>query len=175
MKLGTKSLCFVVLWLFTPLMGFDDKFYDVNSMPNAFHIIRSRDASQVVYKINLLSNGSLNQEDPILAFWYRYSEDGRIEPITWIQRQLSYGLVFSNTTHDKADFHFAAYDRQIFLLRKETGVFKVYALKNGRSLELDHIYVHFNGGTDWLPTVEYVKMFSTDTATKQKLIHTIKP
>jgi hypothetical protein len=147
----------------------------INALPTAFNIERSRDASQVVYKIHIDENGNLDPEMPVRAYWYRYSEDGRIEPITWIQEKLSYGLVFKTISVNEASFHFAAYDKKLFYLKKSGKSFNVFTYVNGRYVALNSIYVHFNGGTDWLPTVEYVKMYAKDIASAETITETIQP
>ena len=155
-------------------MGMIPATRSFHELPTAFHIKRSRDASQIVYKINE-RNGKLDQDDPIEAFWVRYKTDGRVEPITYIQKEFSYGLKFSHIAPEEASFHIAAYDEQELFLRKKCDEYRVYTFIDGTLMELDYIYVHFEGGTDWLPTVKYAKLYTHDLATNEPMTTTILP
>lgn len=140
-----------------------------------FNIERSRDANQIVYKLNLDDGGILDKEEPIQAFWVKYKDKGEVEPITWIQKELSYGLKFKSISEDKTTFQFAAYNKKDLYLRNDFGSYKVYAISNDKFVELERIFVHFNGGTDWLPTVEYVEIFSKEVVSGELISEKIYP
>ncbi len=148
---------------------------DFTACPTLFNIERSRDANQIVYKLNIDEDGSLNETEPIQAFWVKYKEKGEVEPISWIQKELSYGLKFKSISEGKCTFHFAAYDKKDLYLRNDFGSYKVYALSNDKFVELERIFVHFNGGTDWLPTVEYVEIFSKEVVSGEVVSEKIYP
>lgn len=59
-----------------------------------FKIERSRDADVVFYEANLMEDGSLNQENPIIIYWKKFTTNGKTEPLTKVQNSLSYGLKF---------------------------------------------------------------------------------
>lgn len=148
---------------------------EFHQAPTAFHIKRSRDASQIVYKIRTDQHGNLDLEEPIAAFWVRYKTDGRVEPITFIQKEFSYGLKFQSIENQKARFHIAAYPDQMLYLRKVCGEYRVYTSVDDEIVELDYIYVHFEGGTDWLPTVKYVNLYTHHLANNEPITKTILP
>lgn len=151
----------------------ESQVYPINNV--LFNIERSRDASQIVYQLDVDEAGLLNTDEPIKAYWVRYKEDGRVEPITWIQKELSYGLKFTAVSDSQATFHFACYNDKSLFLRNDFGSYKVYAFSQGKFVEIERIYVHFNGGTDWLPTVEYVKIFSREVESKEVVEEIIYP
>jgi hypothetical protein len=161
--------------LFLLCASFSIRSTSVESQHTLFRIDRSRDANQIVYKLNMLDDGSLNQKNPIEAYWLKHSGQGSMEPISWIQRELSYGLKFINVSDNQATFHFAAYNKKNLFLRKIGGVYKVFAFSNDKFVEIDHIFVNFKGGTDWLPTVQFVEIHSKDAANGQAVKEIIYP
>ena len=59
---------------------------DFTACPTLFNIERSRDANQIVYKLNIDEDGSLNETEPIQAFWVKYKEKGKLNPFHEFKR-----------------------------------------------------------------------------------------
>ena len=97
-------LSLLTLWLVVSSFVASDYFLSFDDKPTIFNIERSRDPNQIVYKVNVLENGNLDKENPIEAYWVKYTQNGTVEPITWIQKELSYGLKFKEVKDDQAIF-----------------------------------------------------------------------
>lgn len=140
-----------------------------------FNLQRSRDADEIHYQLKLNDDGTLPATDPIDVNWVRYSTDGRMEPITWIQKELSFGLRYINLEDENAQFQFACCDQMTFHLRNDLGHYAVYTLVSDKLLELKRVYLQYNGGTQWLPNVEYAELYLVDLKTKKEVTEKIYP
>jgi hypothetical protein len=170
---------FVCFLLFTVITAFTiDNEQDANEIgdkPTMFYLERTRDANQILYKLNLEADSTLNQDAPIEAYWVKYTHNGKVEPITWIQDQFAFGFKYTEVSESAAAFHFAPYDKKDLFLRKEGGTYKVFTYSEDQYVKVDRIMVHYKGGTDWLPSVEYVELFSTNVSTGKPVLETIYP
>jgi len=57
-----------------------------------FKIERSKNANIVQYDVQVTPDGKLYQQEPIIAYWIRLTEDGRKRELTFFQRKWSYGF-----------------------------------------------------------------------------------
>src|SRR3990172_1709098 len=57
-----------------------------------FIIERSKNANVVHYDARLTPKGRLDPGEPVIVYWIMLSEDGRREPLNWIERQKAYGF-----------------------------------------------------------------------------------
>jgi len=140
-----------------------------------FKLQRSRDADEIVYTLNINNEGSIDQDNPIDVNWVRLSTDGKKEPITWIQNELSFGLNYITVDHYKASFQFACCDQMTFFLKKDSDSYTVYTKVDDRVLEFQRVFLQYNGGTQWLPNVEYAELFLIDPETKKQETKKIYP
>lgn len=143
--------------------------------PTVFYLERNRDANQILYKVNVVEDGTLDQDSPINGYWIKYTHNGEIEPITWIQNQFAFGFKYTAVSETEATFHFAPYDKKDLYLIKIEDQYQVFTYSEDQYVRIDRIMVHYNGGTDWLPTVEYVELFSTNVTTGKAVVETIYP
>ena len=143
---------------------------------NLFIIERSRDADQILYKVELDNEGNLNTKDPISVNWCRRTNNNEFEPLTWVQQKFSYGLSYLIQEPDRVVFQFKAYDKRVFELKKDAkGVFKVYSLSKGKQVEVNRIFIQIDGGTFWFPTISRVELHGNLADQDLKHVEVIKP
>ncbi|MBS1664581.1 MAG: DUF4833 domain-containing protein [Bacteroidetes bacterium] len=130
-----------------------------------FYLQRTPNANTVIYELNL-TNGQLNEKEPIHIFWIRYGERGQREELSSIQRKFAYGITTTRLSPDSIRVQFLADKKAIMYLKKDNnGSYHVYVTINGKSAILYKIFLHINGGSFWHPNIEYAELFGTDTET----------
>lgn len=141
-----------------------------------FTIERSRDIDKVYYEINLNDDERLNEQEPIKAYWVRHTRNNQIEPLTRIQKKISYGLLFSDVTPYSASFQFASFSEREFKLKKTPqGIFRVYTQSANQLLEVQKMFIEFEGGTYLMPKIGRVDLYLIDTNTGKTVIEAFEP
>ncbi len=143
-----------------------------------FIINRNRDANEIWYSINSKMNGEIDNEKPILAFWVKKEKNGRIEPLSWIQKNYSYGIKVINYDSiggDSWKFQFVSYHKRSFILKKTDHQYKVFTSSNCQEIEVTRIFVQIEGGSFWVPSVAFVQLTGVNTRTGKIVSEIIKP
>ena len=123
-----------------------------------FKIDRSRDADAIFYNLNINDSRILHRDNPIDVMWVRNSEHGQIEPLTWIQNRYAYGVKLLGSNNGDTKFCFVSYPEREFTLRPKNNRYKVYTISNNREVEVNRIYIQFNGGTFWIPIITKIEL-----------------
>ena len=151
-------------------------FSSTTSSSSLFSIVRSKDANEIFYTINLDNSNKLNTENPINVYWLKRTENNKVEPLSWIQNKFAYGIVYLSKSENYAKFRFAAYDKRVFELKKNNhNEFKVYTISENKEVEVNRIYIYITGGTFWIPEIPKVELFTTISGTDKKMKETIIP
>lgn len=146
-----------------------------DSNAQLFSIGRSKDANEVIYSLNLEKGNKLNLNEPIKVNWLKKTENNKIEPLTWIQKKFSYGLVYLKKNESYAKFHFAGYSGRLFELKKSrNGKFNVYTISEGKEVIVKRIYITISGGTFWFPEIPKVELYAELVINGQSIIEIIK-
>jgi hypothetical protein len=166
----------VFIFIGTIFLSFSNKI-KYNNLPNhLFKIERSKDANQIFYDVNKITEDKLNKENPINIYWVRHTEGGKIKPLTWIQQHYAYGLDFIYASENIAKFHFVSYDKIGFTLKKDSnGNFNVYTIKNKSEVIVNRIFIQIDGGTFWFPKISKVELYLNDPFTNIEEVVVINP
>ncbi len=131
-----------------------------------FKVGRTKDANEILYDINLSSNGNLNIDNPISIYWIKKTKGGTTEPLTSIQTKFAYGVDYLSKNERSAVFQFVSYNKRTFTLKKDNkGVFRVFTFLKNKEVIVNRIFVHIVGGSFWFPTVPKVELHATDLIT----------
>jgi hypothetical protein len=164
----------LVLFAFILFLNPVDK--SKSSGQTLFKIGRSKDANEIFYKANTDKSGNLNKENPIEIYWIKYTDNNKIEPLTWIQRNYSYGLTFIENGKERAVFQFVSYDKRSLTLKKDKkGNFKIYILSGKKEVELNRVFIPITGGTFWFPEIKQVEIYYTNPDTGKAEFEIMKP
>ncbi len=151
----------------------DPKNKDTYSL---FKIERSRDTNQVLYDINLNSEGKIDIKNPIRIYWIKHTMGGIEENLTWVQRKFGYGLKFIRANDSQVIFRFVSHINRDFSLKKNNeGYYKVYASSNNDIIEVNKLFIQFDGGTFLSPKVTKVELHGIDQKTHDHIIEIINP
>lgn len=141
-----------------------------------FYVQRTPNTNTIMYELNM-KNGVLNEDNPVHVYWIRYTEGGKTQELSYIQRKFAYGVKVSKMAEDKFKLLFAAYDKIPFYLMKSTaGIFHTYVELDGKMVVLKRLYIRIDpGGTFWAPNVKYVEFKGTEVASGKEIVKRINP
>ncbi len=136
-----------------------------------FYIQRNQNQNTVVYELNRLHDGSINQEYPMNVFWIRYSDQGEQKELNYIQNKLAYGYHSSMINKDCFQFHLAAYEKQKFYIDLQKGYQNhIYTKLEGRLCRVTNLYV-FAEELGVFPRVKFVEFYGFDVQTQIPAYH----
>lgn len=130
-----------------------------------FKIERSKDKNILIYEVNTLANGKINTLSPININWKRPT--GTTESLTWIQNQYAYGIRVVQNTQNIIKFKFVSYDKKELTILERKHGYSVIVNDGIITMEVNRIYVHFNGGSFWYPSIPQVDIKGVDTLTNK--------
>ena len=165
-------LCFLNISLFTGNFWGDSKnTISDNDSKNTkklnqrlFVIERNMNKNTVCYDANIQSNGTLNLENPIDAYWMDYATDGKRSELNYIQRRMAYGFSFEKTALGNIYVILKAFDkRKILVSIDNKGNSHALIKINGIDANLTKIFV--TAKPKMYTTVEFIELYGTDIKT----------
>jgi hypothetical protein len=174
-----KAIIIVSLMIIFISLGFKNPG-EVNAYKrnHLFIIERNRDKDIIQYDVNLDEAGDLNLSDPVSIYWVRRSMNHQNEPLTAIQKRLSYGIRVTDRQPDSqhiCSFRFVSVPDRIFNLVRYGDTFRVLLTSGGREITVEKIYVEIIGGSYWLSGVSKVELHGTETVTGTPVMEIITP
>lgn len=135
------------------------------SEQNLFYIQRSGNTNTIVYDANFVGNNKISTAKPVDIYWIRYTNGGAKEGLTFIQRNLAYGLSLKHLGENKYEFNFVSYSKKKFLMYIDAGGKPCAKLEvNGKQMVIRRIFIAIEESSRWTlaPKVQYVEFFGTD-------------
>jgi hypothetical protein len=146
------------------------------SISRLFYVQRSSNANTIVYELKMGSNGLPDADEPVHPYWIRYTEGGKKENLSYIQRKFAYGVNAKALGNGKYDIRFVSYKKFPLTLMKGTdGKYHIFATISQRQFIVNRIFVKIEGGSFWVPNVRYVEFKGTDPATGKEVTERFKP
>lgn len=162
------SVLFFIPFIFITVL-FKEGGSGSNKFP-LFIIERSKDSNQIFYDLNVNDSNQITTKSPMAIYWIRHTENGRIIPLSWIQKTYAYGLNYLTISESETIFQFVSYNKRNFHIKKDKdGLFKVFTAFNDKELIVKKIYIHLNGGTFWFPKIPKVELRLEDPITNENL------
>jgi Domain of unknown function (DUF4833) len=142
-----------------------------------FFIQRSPNIDVVVYDAVLQPNKTLNPQNPVHGYWYRFSEGGKTGEFNAIQRTLAYGAHTKALPNETGvyEMHVGTYKKKKFKIAIEKGVPVALIPINGRTAILHHIFVKVEETGHLIPKVPWVALYGKDLKTGEELKEVFKP
>lgn len=164
----------------TEMIKFETTYPKPEGVENMlFYVQRTINTNTIVYTLNQDKDGNLNEKEPIKVYWIKYAQGGKIDPLTYIQRNYAYGVKSKLIDNEKKSylFEFVSYSkRQFYLLKsKKDNKYHVWGYVNNKLTILNNILVKIEGGTFWVPNVKYVEVKATDPEASEEVTEIIKP
>jgi hypothetical protein len=154
-----------------------DVGYPVPSESNQlFFLQRSMNSNTIVYTAKLDSDGKLERKGPIEVFWRRYTDNGEKLPLSFVERQLAFGVNTKRLADDPTAYvvTMKAYAKRGALLRIVDGVPRLEAKISGQNARLISAYLHLDESTN-PPSVTKVDLRGEALDTKEPLLETFIP
>jgi hypothetical protein len=85
--MNNLPLALLTLMLAAPVLA-----SDTTEQRSLFRIERSKNANVVQYDARVGPDGRFARKDPIVVYWLRLAEDGRMQELSWLQRTFAYGF-----------------------------------------------------------------------------------
>lgn len=155
-----------------------DTFPVPSGNPNQlFYIQRTTNINTIVYELNYNSNGVLNEEEPVHAFWIKYAEDKQRHELSYIQRVFAYGVKSQPLGNGSYKLHLVSYKKQplYLMISPKDKKYHIYATMNQKEMMLNRIFAKVQGGTFWVPNVVYIEMKGYDPNTLKEVKERFKP
>lgn len=173
----------VVLTIMIPGIGFaSDSENNKNNL--LFKIERNRDADEIYYELNPDETGRPDKKEPVKVYWVKHTQNGKTEPLTWIQKKYSYGIKtidpeeegIDETQKENVCFRFVSFGECFFSLKPASdGIYKAIVHHKNREIEVSGIFVQIEGDRFRMPSVPFVQLHGIDLATGQSVTETIYP
>ena len=133
-----------------------------------FIIERSKNANVVHYDAQLIADGNLDSNEPVIAYWVLLAEDGRREELNWIEKKQAYGLYIEpNPSVNGYKMTLVAVPEGQITVRKDGDTVRAELVIDGHPSVLEKIYIN---ATDGLlgPKVLYIELYGKDLKTGEK-------
>ena len=134
-----------------------------------FYVQRTPNKNTIVYELNADKNGNVNEDEPVMVYWIRYTENREKADLSYIQQKFAYGINHALVDKESKAFrlNFVSYaKRNISLVRsKMDKKYDAYIVVNNKEIQIDRIFVKIEGGTFWFPTVPYIEIYGKETIT----------
>ncbi|WP_342645532.1 DUF4833 domain-containing protein [Mucilaginibacter sp. CSA2-8R] len=141
-----------------------------------FYVQRTPNANTIVYELNAGENGQPDAEQPVHAYWIRYTEGGKKDELNFIQRKFAYGLTSKPLGNGKYDIRFVSYKKfPLTLMKAADGKYHIFATISQRQFIVNRIFVRIEGGSFWVPNVRFVEFKGTDPTTGKEVTERFKP
>lgn len=139
-----------------------------------FFIQRDPNINTLIYEINL-NKGVLVEDEPVHVYWIRYADKGQKEELNYIQRNFAYGIKSKLISKDNYDIRFVSYKKkQMFLKKSADNKFYIFTDINKKQAILKQVFVRVNGGSFWVPNIEYVELKGIDPVTGLEVVERMK-
>ncbi len=172
------AVIFLILCLFCKQSLFaqrDERYPNPTGNSNQlFFIQRDPNINTLIYELNL-KNGTIVDDEPIHVFWIRYAEKGQRDELNYIQRNFAYGIKSKLISKDNFEIRFVSYKKKMMFLKKSTdNKFYVFTDINKKQAILKQVFVRVNGGSFWVPNIEYVELKGIDPVTGLEVVERMK-
>lgn len=136
-----------------------------------FRFERNTNTNYVCYDISL-EKGKLNQKEPLKAYWVLGGET-RIEPLTFLDRKMAFGVKVVSAKEDEAVVHLTAYKDLNIRICKHKGKWVGIVELGGHEIVLQKMFAQMKPPIN--VKCEYVDIFGNDLKTGEKRRERITP
>lgn len=134
-----------------------------------FYIQRSSNANTIMYDAQLRKNGQFDPKEPVSVYWLRLAEQGQRQELSWIQRNLAYGIADPEKKGSGGLItNVVSYrKRKLNLLVDQGGKPMAQIQINGRMAKLHHVFVQIRDGQGpmGISKIAHVDIFGQDIPT----------
>ncbi|MDO8303479.1 MAG: DUF4833 domain-containing protein [Sedimentisphaerales bacterium] len=133
-----------------------------------FVIERSKNANVVHYDAQLTTGGTLEPNEPVIAYWVMLAEDGHREDLNWIEKKKAYGFHITPAPSVKGyKMTLVSVPQGQITVKKDGDAARAELDIDGHPAVLEKIYI---SATDGLfgPKVHSIELYGKDIKTGEK-------
>ncbi len=139
-----------------------------------FYIQRNHNTNTIIYTVNLDTNGLIDPYNPMEIKWIRFSDQGEVKELDYLQNKLVYGYEHSKVNDRCYQFRFNAKKKMIFFLSQDdTGKVAAYSRQNDRLIQISNFYVHADE-VGIFPDVKFIEIYGTDVEKNKPFLQKIR-
>ncbi len=147
------------------------------SAVSLFYVQRSSNVNTIIYDANLGADKKLDPKNPVHTYWIRYTEGGKKQELSGIQRTLAYGLHTKATVGESGSYdgYFFAYRKRKFVVKmsSEGEPIALFPI-NGKMQILKKLFAKVDE-TGMVPSVLYIELWGRDIVTGKEVYEKFKP
>lgn len=144
-----------------------------------FYVQRNHNINTIVYDVNYNSDSTLNEDEPVHAYWIRYADKGETLELSYLQKHYAYGVHAKLIDREKKTYklNFVSYSKRDMYLKYSTvdKRYHTYITIQGKLCVLTRVYIHIEGGTFWVPHVKYIELKGRDLSSNAFLTERFIP
>jgi hypothetical protein len=130
-----------------------------------FIIKRSKNANVVHYDARLTAEGSIDPNEPVVAYWIMLAKDGKREDLNWIEKKKAYGFAIKpDPSTNSYKMTLMAVPQGQITVRKEGKTVRAELVIDGRPSVMEKIYINATDGL-FGPKVNYIELYGKDIKT----------
>lgn len=142
-----------------------------------FYIQRSSNINSIIYDANIGIDKKLDPKEPVHTYWILYTQGGKKQELTGIQRSLAYGLHTRTTPAEVGSYegYFFAYRKRKFVvkLNPKGDPIALFPI-NGKMQILKKVFVKVDE-SGMIPSVIYVELWGRDVLTDKEVYEKFMP
>ena len=129
------------------------------------YIQRNQNMNTVVYELNRTLDGRIKEDYPIHIYWLRFSENGEVQELNYIQNELAYGYESKKINHESYEFEMVSYRKlKMYIGKDEEGNYGTFTKINNQMAQLSNIYVYAED-FGLFPDVKYFELYGKEIGT----------
>jgi hypothetical protein len=138
-----------------------------NTQP-LFIIERSKNANVVHYDARLTADGSIDPNEPVIAYWIMLAKDGQREDLNWLEKKKAYGFTIKPDPSVKGyKMSLVAVPQGQITVRKVGKIVRAELVIDGQPAVMEKIYINAADGMLG-PKVNYIELYGKDIKTGEK-------
>ena len=141
-----------------------------------FYLQRTTDINTIMYELNI-TNGKLNESNPINAYWIRYTENGKTQSLNALQKRYAFGVSSKKINNNHFQLFLAGYPKiPLNLRRKNNNKYQTSIAVGEQEIIVQKLHIEIKpGGSFWSPNVSYIEIAGLDAMSGKYASHRIYP
>lgn len=134
------------------------------------------DGNTLVYELNFNSAGKLHTDSPIKVSWIKYGQDHKLRELTSLEKKFACRIQTKPIGNEEYEIRLVDYKKMPLYLKKSEvdNRYHMYIKDEGKNLLLKRVFVRINGGSFWFPSVRYIDLITTNSATGLEILKRIR-
>lgn len=151
-----------------------------DSKERLFYLQRDPNPNTVIYDINYLPDGTIDEEKPVKIYWIKYAKGGTVEELLPIEEKLAYGAttVLVDKKAGTYKMNMVAYKKMDILLKPSKSSTKKYHAEvtaNGKTLHVQKVFLRLENPNSFKPKLIYIEFTGKDVKTGKTITERVIP